>query len=82
MFVEDWIQTGWFGGPLLCGMLSQIPMEGYEKLSLVNLAEYAMLGGSPILLGLINRDKNGVEDLTFALSGRLIDDFSIDNKGA
>ncbi len=68
--------------PLLGGILSQIPIEGYEKLSLVNLAEYAVLGGSPILLGLISRDKNGVEDLTFALSGRPIDDFSIDNKGA
>ena len=66
---------------MLRGILSQIPMEGYEKLSLANLVEYAVLGGSPILLGLISRDKNGVEDLTFALSGRPIDDFSIDNEG-
>ena len=67
--------------PLLGGMLSQIAMRGYEKLLLMNLVECAVRGGLPILLGLISRDKNGVEDISFTLAGRTIDNFSIDNKG-
>ena len=87
--------------PLLCGgILSQIAVEGYEKLLLIHLMEWlcgagCRLDGSKskvgpiicrwaavILLGLINRDKNSVEYIPFALSRGTIDNLSIDNKGA
>ena len=69
--------------PFLCdGILSQITVEGYEKLSLANWMEYVVQGELPMLLGLIRRDKNGIEDITFTLAGGTIDDFAIDNERA
>ena len=86
LFVEDRIQTHHFRTVcrvlLLCGgILSQITAEGYQKLASTNFVESAVRGGLPMLLGLISRDKNGVEDGTFTLSGGPIDDFSINNEG-
>ena len=43
-------------GPLLCGMLSQIAVEGYEKLLLTNLVECAVGRGLQI-----NRNQAGRE---------------------
>ena len=44
------------------------------------VACYGWVGS--VLLGLISRDKNRVQDITFTLSGGTIDNLSIDNKGA